>query len=256
VVRVISRIAIISGKVAVPLCLLAPVGYGVLYFEAPWLESLRISKFDTRVSIVPAELPSKAEAPLSSESIEWDGFTFQLPNNVDRTFRGDHSLSVHFLSGGWLRIENVARGGDVLGLTMRDKSSQKVLGEEVLRSRFSLMQAAMSATPEQVKWWRFRASANQNVDFLLIMKFSALSQVHSLHFATIRPIYRIASGKLHGFQIGNPDVLPYEAHVDLFDAADRHFALDVAGPEGHGRVLTQAEINAMVGSIRLTPGRE
>jgi len=48
----------------------------------------------------------------------------------------------------------------------------------------------------------------------------------------------------------NPDVAPYEAHIDLLDLADRHFAFDVTGPEGHGEVLTQTEINAIVASIQ------
>lgn len=41
-------------------------------------------------------------------------------------------------------------------------------------------------------------------------------------------------------------------HLDLFDGADRHFAFDVIGREGHGQVLTQAEINAVVASIHPT----
>jgi hypothetical protein len=73
------------------------------------------------------------------------------------------------------------------------------------------------------------------------------SPVHSL---TIRPVYTIASGEFRGFQLGNPDVPPYDARIDLFDKADRHLAFDIWGVDGHGQVLTQEEINAMVVSIR------
>jgi len=95
--------------------------------------------------------------------------------------------------------------------------------------------------------------ANQRVTYLLLTKFTAIPQLVSLHPLTIPAIYSINSGRVRGFQVGNPDVAPYEAHVDLFDAADRHFALDVIGPDGHGQVLTQAEINAIVASIQPAP---
>lgn len=156
-------------------------------------------------------------------------------------------------NGGILESQNMSQGFDMLEFTISEKHAQQMLGEELVRSKFSLMQAAMLATPEQAKWWRFRTLANQRVGRLLITKFSAISQLASLHSLTIRPIYRVSSGKVRGFQVGNPDVAPYEAHVDLFDAADRHFALDVTGSDGHGQVLTQAEINAIFASIQPTP---
>jgi hypothetical protein len=101
-----------------------------------------------------------------------------------------------------------------------------------------------------VKWWRFHTRINERTDYLVITKFSILSSIASPHFATLGPIYPISAGMFRGFQIGNPDVSPYEARLDLFDGGDRHFAFDVSGPEGHGRVLTQPEVNAMVASIR------
>jgi hypothetical protein len=255
VVRAISRFAIISGKIAAPLCLLAALGYGVIYLESPWLESQRMSKFDPRLSIVPTELSAKIEAPLSNASIDCYGFTLQLPNNVTRTIPGKQYTSVLFRNEGDLTIQSMTQDGDMLELTMRDKTAQKLLGREVLRSKFSLMQAAMWATPEQAKWWRFRTLANERVAGLLTTKFFAITKLLSLHFTEIRPIYTIAVGELHGFQVGNPDVAPYEAHVDLFDGTDRHFAFDVTGPEGHGHVLNQTEINAIVGSIKPVPDR-
>ncbi|MGA2170636.1 MAG: hypothetical protein ABSG62_20800 [Terracidiphilus sp.] len=248
--RAISRFAIVSGKIIGSLCLVAAVGYGVIYLISPWLTSQRMSIVDPRLSIVPADLPSKVEAPLSSASIDCYGFTLRLPNEVAKTIRGDLFTMVLFRNGGNLVSQNMLRDPGTLGFTISEKHAQRLLGEEVLRSKFSLMQAAMWVTPEQVKWWRFRTLPNERVEYLLFTKFSAISQLASLHSFTIRPIYTIASGEFRGFQVGNPDVAPYEAHVDLFDAADRHFAFDVTGPEGHGQVLTQTEINAIVASIQ------
>jgi hypothetical protein len=56
-------------------------------------------------------------------------------------------------------------------------------------------------------------------------------------------------GDFRGFQFGDPSKAPYDTHVDLFDSSDRHFAIDVGGEEGHGQVLTQEELNAVVASI-------
>ena len=162
---------------------------------------------------------------------------------------------VPFPNGGFLECQDLARDRGMLEFTIGDKHAQRLLGEEVLRSKFSLMQAAMWATPDQVKWWKLRTLANERSEYLLFTKFLAVSQIASLHSLTIRPIYTIASGEFRGFQVGNPDAAPFEARVDLFDAADRHFAFDVTGRDGHGQVLTQTEINAIVASIRLTPNR-
>jgi len=89
---------------------------------------------------------------------------------------------------------------------------------------------------------------------MLLIKSSLLTGFGSLHSFTLGPIYTISAGGLRGFQIGDPDDPPYEAHLDLFDGADRHFAFDVYGREGHGQVLTQAEINAVVASIHPIAG--
>jgi hypothetical protein len=253
--RAIYRFTIVSGKIIVPLFLLAAVGYGVVYLLSPWLVSQQLSKVDPRLNIVPVDLPSKVEAPLSSASIDCFGFTLRLPNGVEKTFRGDQHRTVRFRNGGLLGCEDMSRGFDLLELKISEKNTHQLLGEEVFHSKFSLMRAAMWATPEQAKWWRFRTLANQSVEYLLITKFSALSQIISSHPFTIRPIYTIASGQFRGFQVGCPDIAPFETRIDLFDAVDRHFEFDVTGPDGHGPVLTQTEINAIVASILPTPGR-
>jgi hypothetical protein len=250
----IYRFAPVSGKIIGALCLVVAIGYGVIYLISPWLASNRMGKFDPRLNLVPANLPTNVEAPLSSASIDCYGFTFRLPNEVAKTIQYDRLTTVRFRNGGFLISQNLLQGPGTLERTISEKNAQRLLRKEDLRSRFSLMQAAMYVTPEQAKWWRFRTLANERVEYLLVTKFSTVSQIASLHSFAIRPIYTIASGGFRGFQVGNPDVEPYEAHVDLFDAADRHFVFEVTGPEGHGQVLTQTEINAVVASIRPPSG--
>ena len=252
--RAISRIAVVSGKVVGVLCLAAGIGCGVIYLLSPWLVSQRIIKVDPRLSIVPADLPTKAGAPLSNATIDLYGFRVPLPNEeIAKTFQGDYVTLVRFRNGGFLTINNPSQHSGILEFAVSDKRAERLVGQEVIRSKFKLMQAAMWAVPEQTKWWRFRSLENERVEYLLITKFSVLTGFGSPHSFTLGPIYTISAGRFRGFQIGNPDVPPYEAHLDLFDGDDQHFAFDVSGAEGHGQVLTQAEINAVVASIRPTP---
>lgn len=251
--RAIFRLATVSSKIIGLLCLVAAVGYGVLYLISPWLASKQLGKVDPRLSMAPLSLPAKAEAPLSDASIDRYGFKFQLPNKeIVKTIGGELITLVLFRDGGDLIVRNTSRDAGIFALLTNDKRAQRLLGQDVNHSEFKLIQAVMSATPEQAKWWRFRSSENERVEYLLGMKLSALTQSASPHAFTLGPIYSIAYGKFRGFHLGNPDVPPYETHLDLFDGADRYFAFDITGPEGHGQVLTQEEINAIVDSIRPT----
>jgi hypothetical protein len=217
---------------------------------SPWLSSQHLGKTDPQLSIIPVSLSSKAEAILSNSSIEHYGFMFRLPNKgIARTI--EQTTLVRFPHG-MLEFPRPLRYEDslVLASVHSDNNAEKLFGREMLHSQFKLMQAVMLVTPEQVKWWRFRSSQNERASLLLVLKFVALTESSPVHALTIRPVYTIASGEFRGFQLGNPDVPPYDARIDLFDGADRHLAFDIWAVDGHGQVLTQEEINAMVASIR------
>ncbi len=118
------------------------------------------------------------------------------------------------------------------------------------------MQAAMRTTPEEVKWWRFRSLRNERAESLLLIKFHLLNASAFSELFGSRPIYEISVGELQGFEIGDPNSKPFEAHLDLFDAHDRHYAFGVSAAGKHGQQLvTQAEVNSMVNSIQPTMGR-
>jgi len=253
--RIISQFAAVTGKIIGLLCLVAAVGLGVLYLLQPWLSSQRLSKFDPQLSITPVSLSTETEAPLSRSSIAQFGFEFRLPNKAfARRFK--ETVLVAFPSG---RLEFPRSLNDedsvIFGPVQSDDDAKKLLGPELLHSKYKLLQAAMSATPEQVKWWRFRSSQNQRAALLLLLKFVALTEFTPMHSLAIRPIYTIASGEFRGYEFGDPAKPPYDTHVDLYGGATRHIAFDISGVDGHGQVLTQEEINAMVASIRLTSDR-
>jgi hypothetical protein len=254
--RAISRFAIAFGKVIGVLCLVAGIGCGVIYLISPWLVSQRMIKVDPRLNIVPADLPTKAGAPLSNATIDLYGFRVTLPNEeIAKTLQGDFVTLVRFRNGGFLRIHNPSQDSGILEFAIGDKHAERLVGQEIIHSKFKLMQAAMWATAEQAKWWRFHNLENERVEYLLLTKFSVLTENESHYAFTLGPIYTISAGGFRGFQIGDPGAPPYEARLDLFDGADRYLALDVSGTDGHGKVLTQAEINAVVASIHPTAVR-
>ena len=219
--RIISRFAIVSGKIAGLLCLIAIVAGGILYLLQPWLFSQHLGKTDPQLRIIPISLSSKVEAPLSSSSIDRFGVKFLMPNKaMVSTAKFQQTTLVRFPNGtleflGPLRDEDSIAFGSVHS----NNDAEKLLSQEMLHSQLKLLQAAMLVTPEQVKWWRFRSSQNRRAEVLLLLKFVALTEYSPLHSLTIRPIYTISSGEFRGFQFGDPDKPPYDTHIDLFDGA-------------------------------------
>jgi hypothetical protein len=250
--RLAARSLFRFAKILAPVCLLAAVAYGALFLLSPWLTAHRLSQSDSRLSIIPVEPPTKAEAPLSNVTTDCSGVILRLPNHSANPIHTE-SLTTVSLNDGFLECSNISQEPGVLEIMAGGKGAQKAFGKELLRSKFNFMQAAMNATPDRVKWWRLRNAANQRDECLLVTKSLALTFIPSFHASAMRPIYTIASGKIRGFQIGNPEVPPYDARLDWFDAMDHHFTLDITGPQRHGPILTQPELNAMIASIQPTP---
>ncbi len=211
-------------------------------------------KSDPRLSLVPIDLPTKAEAPLSNVTMDCNGVTLRLPNHSVNPIHFE-SLTTVWLNHGSLECRNNSQVTSIVETLFTDKKAQKFFGKQLLSSKFTLMQAAMNATPDQVKWWRFRNAANERDEELLVIKSLALAFIPSSHASAMRPIYTIASGEIRGFQIGDPGVPPYDVRVDGFDTADRHFELDITGLKGHGAIVIQPELNAMILSIQPTSAR-
>ena len=255
--RRLVPIAILVGKVFVVLWLIAGIGYGVLYLLAPWVEARHLGKYDTRLNTIPAIASSQMQARLSNASFDHYGFKFLLPNReVGRTYAGETETTIFFTNRGLLIVRNPQPFdvANLLPIVKKDKRVEQLLGQELAQSNMNLMQAALSATPKQVKWWRFRSAQNQREEILLTLKFYmfiACSTVPDLSMKA--PVYSIAFGAFRGIQCGDPNAPPYDAHIDVFDQDNRHFSLDITGPTGHGQVLTQEELNAMVASIRPSP---
>jgi hypothetical protein len=104
----------------------------------------------------------------------------------------------------------------------------------------------MAATPDRVKWWK---APSQNATDLFL-----LSQKMFARFGCQGTPDRIASSEVRGFQFGDPAVAPYCVKLDLFDAAGHHYAMTITSG-ARGPVIKQAEVNAMVASLRQIGGK-
>jgi hypothetical protein len=250
--RILSKFAVVSGKILGVLCVLAVIACGVLYVLSPWLASSRLGNFDPRLRLIPAEPPSKSQATLSNTTIDRYGFEFQIPKDATLSSTSFKYMTILQFPSGAMRINNPSRDQrewTPILVVRDDKQAQKLLGNELLHSNFNLIQAAMLTTPDQVKWWRFRSSQNERADSLLLAKFLIVENSFPIQALTSSSIYSISAGEMRGFQFGDPTTPPYEVHLDLFDKSDRHLALDIVAAREHAQVLTQEEINAIVASI-------
>jgi hypothetical protein len=57
-------------------------------------------------------------------------------------------------------------------------------------------------------------------------------------------------GALRGFQVGNPAVSPFIVRLALFDQNNRQYDFAFSGRDREHPVLSQAQVNAFVASIK------
>ena len=224
-------------------CTLFVVTLSVLAFFKPWL-AIRNLRNDPNAWLVPKAPSDKTLAQLSGATIEEYGYSIQTPWAEPSIFNGvRHSIA------------NVTFRKDHVGMFFPDPSGQsdplegfrsnpdtrKLFSKKAVQSNYDMMAAAMSATPENAKWWR-GPRENMGLLVLLVNKTVGMLDYHD--------IYTIEAGGMRGFQLGDPAKPPYRVQLHLYDEADRHIRIDIGalGPEGYP--LTQAELNAMVASIR------
>ena len=194
---------------------------------------------------MPIALPNVGLATLNGVRIERFGFSLQTPWKVvdhERDFKG---LSVFaFKGGGSIMISDPSRSLDTLKLMRTDARMAQILGQEAVRSNYALTAAGMAATPGQVKWWG-TPHGNARSMALLGIKMTATHELGT--------VYTVQSGELRGFQEGSPSVPPYRVQLDLFDGADHHYEITIADADGTSPVLSQAQLNAMVASLKPIP---
>ena len=134
-----------------------------VYLLQPWWASQRLGKFDPQLSLIPVSLASGTEAPLSNSSNlsnldSSSGCPIKGPpgnSSIKQCSWNSHSGRLEFPRS--LSDEDSV----IFEPVHSDNDAKNLLGPELLQSKYKLLQAAMLATPERVKWWRFRSSQNK-----------------------------------------------------------------------------------------------
>jgi hypothetical protein len=227
------------------LWMLAEAGMQVSHQLEPWILTRTAFRDDSNLDLVPITLPDRSVASMSGMVVETYGFSFQIPWKDGAKAREEDNVYVVGFPGAKVGVlafnPTVAlNSARMMGL---DPKVARILGEETVRSNYDLMAAEMETTREQVRWWR-TPKHNARCFMLLGMKSMALSDSTAL--------YAVNFGQVRGFQEGNPAQPPYRVHLDLFDAADQHYEIQISAHNSRP-ALTQAEANAIVASLRPIP---
>jgi hypothetical protein len=213
----------------------------VLGFFQPWLAIRNLGK-DPNAWIVPKAPSDKSLAQLSGATIEEYGYSIQTPWVAPSTYKGLGDLieSVTFRKDhtGMFFVKP-SKQSDLLAQYRANPDARTLFSSQALQSNYDLMAAAMNATPKDAKWWR-GPRENEGLLVLLVNKTVGMMDYHN--------IYTIGSRGIRGFQLGDPEKPPHRVQLHLYDAADRLISIDIFGDQEGS--LTQAELNAMVASIR------
>jgi hypothetical protein len=208
---------------------------------APWRYAHDVADMEPGIDKLPSAPPDTRVAALSGERIERFGFSVQLPwKEIRRDWTTNDEASVLAVNGELLTVRDPLSQFDRAGEMRLWSKAVEGLDAESLRTNYALMAAAMNAKPESVKWWKLPGRNSRDLT-LLGMKSVAMIECPGA-------IYAVSEGEFRGFQQGDPSVAQYCVKLDLFDAADRHYQLTIS--QSPGARLTQAEINAVVASMR------
>lgn len=209
---------------------------------APWAEARSMLRDNAALAQLPAPIPDRSLTALSDDSIVFFGLTVRTPWGRFGTIRSTPGIAmIPFPDRQVAMILYEPREDDFVK-RMWKEAQPNYLKTGV--SNFNLMAAEMATTPSEVQWWK---SPNENEAryFLLEMK--------SLDLGDMKAIYSVGIGEWRGFQEGNPALPPYRVRLDLFDLADYHYQIVISGKNGGGPAFSQAELNAMVVSLKPIP---
>jgi hypothetical protein len=217
----------------------------------PWYEGRELVRENPYLGAVPAPVSDKTVAKLDGVRLDLFGVSLQVPwNEVVRnktvgntsliSFEDDRSLFIFDPSTAFSQV----RALQGKGRTQREaKAIRNLFGTRALSSNYDLM-AAELATPAESSW-RDSLLEGKRRAILLTLK--------SVEMNDSNAVYGISANELHGFQFGNPAVAPFEVSLVLFDRNDRRYEISLGRKEKNAPFVTQAEVNAIVASIRPIP---
>jgi hypothetical protein len=231
------------------------LGVGLALYEysslRAWYCVRQLGKNNPNLSLTPIPPPDSRSADLGGARIERAGISMQSPWKViekEQRIRGNATMKLTGISfpAGQLVIvvfsPVLEKRAKFRAPGLQRRILTRLCRSEGFKSGYDRMAAEMDATPAQVKWWGTCGSNVRNT-FLLRVKSS---------YVGYRPtvIYTTHFGELRGFQIGNPSVRPFDVKLALFDQSGRQYGFVFSGRDCDHPILSQAQVNAFVASIR------
>lgn len=213
----------------------------------PWHDGQVLVRLypNLRAALLP--VPDKTITKLDGEQVELFGVALQTPWKVTKQVRGvvlfenDRSLLLFDPLGTPSRVSLMREEAKT---QKKVEMIRELLGTQILSSDYNLMASALATTQTDPHWW---ASPKENIrrDVLLSTKSGEMRDANA--------VYQISGNELRGFQFGNPTAAPYDVRLVLFDRNDRQYEILLRQNERKAPFITQAEVNAIVASIRPIP---
>jgi hypothetical protein len=227
--------------------LLIAAAAGVAYQLDPWLAARRMRKLEPTIDLIPTAVPDTRVANLSGQQVDAFGFSIQLPwEHLDQVRVRASFLTVSG-GGGLVVFEDPSNPVSSVRTAIELAKYVPNISADTRHSICDLQQIAMEATTDQVKWWK-TPRQNEKARELLLLK----AVTEPLALGTEGKLYTMRSGVLCGFQKGDPQTSPFSTRIELADPAGKSYRFSFYSHNGQP-AFTQAELNAIVASIRPVP---
>jgi hypothetical protein len=223
--------------------MLYTAGRFVYGFYAP-LQLIQYQSQEPAVWVFPTPLPDRSQAPLVGTRVEAYGYSIQTPWNEQPKSKPHKSITLVTFSqnkAGMMLFDPGEDTSENLPVKMAsDPDAKKLFSDRDRGSFYQLTADELAANPNEAKWWTPR----KNVQLFMLLSFKELQMIN------FKSVHKIEAGELRGFQFGDPAKPRSRIMFKLFDSNDRQIRIQVSSDADDASALTQAQLNAMVASIR------
>jgi hypothetical protein len=219
---------------------------GVIWFLEPWYFAREISHADAHLDLTPVRLHDTSLSPLAPGRLGFFDFSFQVPwKQVETQKVTKTSAVVLFREGAALIVFDPSETTKLSSaMHQQSKPLASIFGSRAMSSGYDWMASELTAAPDQIRWWN--RTNNVRLALLLGMKSIKISNECTV-------IYRVENPELHGFEFCDPAAAPYRITLNVFDVNNRSYEMVIASRRADQPVVTQADINAIIASMRPIP---
>lgn len=218
----------------------------VAWFWEPWYFAHEFAHGNPNLAIMPQPLRITDRSKLQPSRLQPYGYSFQTPWEQMANPSNSHSAGIFWFKGGptIITFDPSLLSSVSAGLQSRANQLRSIFGPRAMSSRYNWLEAELTANPEDVHWWN--RTGNVRAAILLGLKETEVSDSTTV-------IHRIQNDEMHGFQLGDPAKPPYRVKLELFDVNDRRYEILISWMHPSTSPVTQADINAIIASIRPIP---